>query len=353
MVDFSQYAAPAEEWLEFEKTWKPPVPPPSATPQEVRDRANQKSAQFFANVLGRPETGLKVIDHSVPTIDGAIVPVRIQSPVDVGSTKLPLVISIHGGGFFLGNLETEDPHCRQLALHTGAAVLNVNYRHASEWAFPTPVNDVWTVFNWIQQHAETYNIDPGRIFFSGVSAGANLAISIALSALQQQTLKPVRGFILSVLSVVHPDYFPNELIRNGKASLEQCANAPIISLPRMRFFTSLYKPDPQHPKFSPLLLDANAFAGLCPTSFHIAGRDPVRDEGLLLEEKLSIYQTDLLFNKVQTTLQIYPGLPHAFMSLPTLPSAAKWRQAVQQDLKRYIAASSGGEPTVNGSSETH
>lgn len=54
MADFSQYAAPAAEWLEFEKTWKPPVPPPSATVHEVREAANQKNAQVFANVLGRP-----------------------------------------------------------------------------------------------------------------------------------------------------------------------------------------------------------------------------------------------------------------------------------------------------------
>jgi acetyl esterase/lipase len=28
------------------------------------------------------------------------------------------------------------------------------------------------------------------------------------------------------------------------------------------------------------------FVGLCPVSFHIAGLDPLRDEGLLLEEKM-------------------------------------------------------------------
>lgn len=245
-----------------------------------------------------------MVDHSVPTGDGAIVPVRQYSPVDIGTTKLPLVISLHGGGFYLGNLETEDPLCRQLALHTGAAVLNVNYRHTPEWTFPVPVDDVWTVFTWIQQHADKYNIDPARIFLSGVSAGANLAISIALRALhhvsrepwkpifqyltpeQQRGLNPVRGLVLSVPSVVHPDHFPSEFISGGETSLQQCADAPFISLARMRFFSQLYKPDPLHPECSPLLLEAGAFAGLCPTSFHIAGRDPVRDEGLLLEEKL-------------------------------------------------------------------
>ncbi len=54
MADFSQYATPAAEWLEFAKTWQPPVPPPSASVQEVRDIANKRTAQFHANELGRP-----------------------------------------------------------------------------------------------------------------------------------------------------------------------------------------------------------------------------------------------------------------------------------------------------------
>ncbi len=99
-------------------------------------------------------------------------------------------------------------------------------------------------------------------------------------------MNPVRGLILSVPSVVHPDHFPRELIKDGQSSLEQCADAPFINLARMWYFADLYKPDPQHPEYSPLLLEAKAFSGLCPTSFHIAGWDPVRDEGLLLEEKL-------------------------------------------------------------------
>lgn len=139
--------------------------------------------------------GLEVVDDSVPTDDGAIVPVRLYIPLDVGERTLPLVISIHGGGFYLGNLETEDPHCRQLALHTGAAVLNVNYRHTPDYTFPVPVDDVWTVFNWIQRHASIYNIDPARIFLSGVSAGANLAISIALRALHRVSFEGLASMI--------------------------------------------------------------------------------------------------------------------------------------------------------------
>lgn len=55
-------------------------------------------------------------------------------------------------------------------------------------------------------------------------------------------------------------------------------------------------------------------------------------------KKLKKWQTiaNILITSVNTTLHVYPGVPHAFMSLPTLPSAEKWRQEMQRDLKAWI-----------------
>ena len=99
-----------------------------------------------------------------------------------------MYISFHGGGYHLGNLETEDPHCRQVALNTNCAVLNVNYRHTPEWTFPAPVNDAWAAYQWIQATAGQHGIDPKRVFVGGVSAGATLAISVALRALKNVSI---------------------------------------------------------------------------------------------------------------------------------------------------------------------
>lgn len=135
----------------------------------------------------------------------------------------------------------------------------------------------------------------------------------------------MKGLILNVPATVHPDLFPVDEVKDGFTSLQQNADAPFINAAKLARFTDLYKPDAIHPWYSPLLLDKSAFSGLCPTFFHIAGRDPLRDEGLLLEKKMREAG-------VETQLHTYPGLPHSFMSLPQLPSSAKWRESVLKTL---------------------
>ncbi|UPK95209.1 hypothetical protein LCI18_006144 [Fusarium solani-melongenae] len=291
MADFARYSTgPSLEWLRFEKTWKRPEVIPTITIREARDQANNKTAKLFANILGRPDTGLEVTDFDIPTTNGVNIPIRLYRSLkeDLRSyhESSALYISFHGGGYHFGSLETEDPHCRQIALNTGFSVLNINYRHTPDWTFPAPVDDSWTAFQWAAQKGPEYGIDPEKIFVGGVSAGANLAISVALRALRDDSLPGVKGLILGTPSTVHPDHFPVELLKGGQSSLELHKDAPFINAPKLRNLIDLYRPDPTDPSFSPLLRPMTDFVGLCPVSFHIAGLDPLRDEGLLLEEKM-------------------------------------------------------------------
>jgi acetyl esterase len=118
------------------------------------------------------------------------VPARIYRPEGTAG-KLPLYIHLHGGGFHLGNLETEDASCRLLSLRTSTVVLNLNYRHAPEWTFPTPVNDVWDALNWVMRSAGEYSIDTNNVIIGGISAGASLACATALRELK--TARPPKG----------------------------------------------------------------------------------------------------------------------------------------------------------------
>jgi len=240
------------------------------------------------------DAGLDVADFDIPTTNGVRIPIRLYKPHQDSSSPLhtqaglPLYISLHGGGYHLGSLETEDPFCRQITLSTGAAVLNVNYRHTPAWTFPAPVDDAWSAFSWVAANGTLHGIDLERIFVGGVSAGANLAMSVARRALGQHDASAprVRGLVLGTPSTVHPDHFPLELLQGSRSSLETNADAPFLNTAILRSFFDLYKPDPTDPNVSPLLLPSTEFLGLCPVSLHIAGLDPLRDEGLLMEEKL-------------------------------------------------------------------
>ena len=92
--------------------------------------------------------------------------------------------------------------------------------------------------------------------------------------------------VLTIPPLVHETLFPGKLIKDGYTSLKQNADAPILPISRSREFLDMYKPEPDHPYFSPLILPDEQFHGFPRTCFHIAGLDPLRDEGLLFEEKL-------------------------------------------------------------------
>jgi len=122
-------------------------------------------------------------DVFISTSGSHKIPVRIYRPTDAAG-KLPLYIHLHGGGFHLGNLETEDTSCRLISLRTNSIVANVNYRHAPEWTFPTPNEDVWDALNWLLDSANTYGIDTDKVIIGGTSAGASLACATALRDLE-------------------------------------------------------------------------------------------------------------------------------------------------------------------------
>ena len=57
--------------------------------------------------------------------------------------------------------------------------------------------------------------------------------------------------------------------------------------------------------------------------------DPLRDEGLLFEDKLRR-------GGIQTRLQVYEGFPHAFNLLPQLRESERWIEGVLEDLDGFI-----------------
>lgn len=85
----------------------------------------------------------------------------------------PTIVSIHGGGWVYGDKERYQHYCMDLALR-GFTVVNFTYRLAPEYTFPCALEDINSVFNWIAENGENYNIDKNKIFVVGDSAGGQL-----------------------------------------------------------------------------------------------------------------------------------------------------------------------------------
>lgn len=92
--------------------------------------------------------------------------------------KLPVIIDIHGGGYFYGDKELYRFYCMRLA-QGGFAVINFNYRLSPENHFPAPIEDIHAVVNWVAKNAEEYGFDVSNVFLTGDSAGSQLASQYA------------------------------------------------------------------------------------------------------------------------------------------------------------------------------
>lgn len=97
----------------------------------------------------------------------------LYRPKERTAEKLPVIVSIHGGGWVYGDKERYQYYCMSLVKH-GFAVVNFTYRLAPEFLFPAALEDTNLVAEWIMKHAEEYQLDTDHIFGVGDSAGAHM-----------------------------------------------------------------------------------------------------------------------------------------------------------------------------------
>ncbi|SNQ51922.1 Esterase/lipase [Frankia canadensis] len=106
---------------------------------------------------------------------------RATGSARAAAGALPVVLTIHGGAFAVGDKRDDLPVVRAL-VRAGYAVASVNYRLSGEARFPAAVQDVKAAVRWLRAHADEYGLDPDRIAASGASAGAYLALMLGATA---------------------------------------------------------------------------------------------------------------------------------------------------------------------------
>jgi versiconal hemiacetal acetate esterase len=87
---------------------------------------------------------------SVQTVQiNSNVGVRIYTPKEAKDGPLATGVYFHGGGWSLGDLDSEDAWCRSIALNTPCIIVSVEYRLTPEHKFPTPLDDSIDAFDWV------------------------------------------------------------------------------------------------------------------------------------------------------------------------------------------------------------
>jgi acetyl esterase len=136
-------------------------------------------AQIVARTASRPRGPAvqEVRDLAIPGPRGDIR-LRVYRPKEARGAA----IVFHGGGWFMGNLDSFDATSRHLASDSGLAVVSVDYRLAPECPFPAALDDVWAATQWVAKNGEALGVDASRLVVLGESAGGNLAALVCLLA---------------------------------------------------------------------------------------------------------------------------------------------------------------------------
>lgn len=95
---------------------------PETTPESMR-----------AMGQGRPKSalvpGVTEKDIQIPVRDGASNPARVYSPEGASGAGKPLLVMAFGGGYVLGNLESEETNCRKWVTNHGGIAVSISYRY--------------------------------------------------------------------------------------------------------------------------------------------------------------------------------------------------------------------------------
>ena len=95
--------------------------------------------------------------------------------------KYPVIVSVHGGGWFYGDKELYSHYCCLLA-ERGYVVVNFNYRLSPQNKYPSAIEDVAYLIRYIHENAQTLGIDMDNLYMVGDSAGAQLTANYCIIA---------------------------------------------------------------------------------------------------------------------------------------------------------------------------
>jgi len=215
----------------------------------------------------------------------------------------PVILFMHGGGWVLGDLDTHEPFCTELAIELDLPVVAVDYRLAPEHPFPAAFDDAIAATRWVASGSALLDRKVTGLFLVGDSAGGNLAAATATSLRDDPAALPVVGQWL-----IYPAADPT--VRYP--SYQQFCEGHILTKESMDWFEDSYAGPKGDWRYSPLLAGA---AGLPPTFVTTASLDPIRDQG-------RAYAARCAEAGVETVYMEAEGTVHGFLNLrKAIPSS--------------------------------
>ncbi len=228
-----------------------------------------------------------------------------------------IILFAHGGGFFMGSINTHRSLAAWVVHETGIPAVIFNYRLAPEHPFPAGRDDLIKVYGELMKE-----YPHERIAFVGDSAGGGIIVQ-ALLAMQELNMKmPACAALMS----------PFLDLTCSSRSIKENEDKDTFVVPKIiksiipHYIQEPYKPDSSI--VNPLYADISGFP---PTIIHVGSIETLRDDSRNLAARLEAFDVECEFWE-------YEGLPHVwqFNRQFFLPEAQKALSEAKDFIYKYI-----------------
>ena len=283
--------------------------------------AELRAAAMQLAKLASPAPAVERVEDALD-IGGRSVRVRAYAPPGYSRDVLPGIVYFHGGGLVAGDIDSHDALAATLAAGALCRIIAVDYARAPENRFPAAIDDSIAATLTIARNAARFQLDPARVGVAGDSAGGQLAALVALAAREAGVPLALQVLLCPVM---------DSLARTP--SRFALAEGHLIDEATMIAYWDAYRINGLEPNDSRVApLAAENFSGLAPALVHVAGGDPLCDEGVEYAQRLT-------HAGVPCRLTRHAGLIHHFYGLgAVIPAARTGLATIVEDLREALAS---------------
>ncbi|MFD0848993.1 alpha/beta hydrolase [Sphingosinicella xenopeptidilytica] len=264
---------------------------PLWTPESARGirEARARGGGLYLPVYHSPRA--RMIEIPGP---GGVVLLRVIAPANPRG----IYLHMHGGGWFMGGADLQDPRLEIIAERAQLACVSVDYRLTPEHPYPAAPDDCEAAALWILANAEA-EFGTEIVTIGGESSGAHLALVTLLR------LRDKHAIVLAGANLIF-GFFDLTLTPSARMFGDDRIAPRTTDL---RSYVRAFAPKGEltAPDISPLYADLK---NLCPALFTVGTQDPLLDDSLFMYMRWLSSGND-------GELAVYAGGIHNFIAFPS------------------------------------
>ncbi len=238
----------------------------------------------------------KDVDYRTDRV-GGIEGEWVSKPVGPGDA--PVLLYLHGGGYFACSPRTHRPITGSFA-RAGLRVFVPDYRLAPEHPYPAAVEDALAAWHGLR----TAGHEAARIVVAGDSAGGGLSLALLLALRDAGEDLPAAAALFSPWT---------DLAATGESIRTNARREAMFDVNSAEDGAAFYLggADPRTPGISPLYADLH---GLPPLLIHVGDREVLRDDATRVAQKARAAG-------VRVEERVWPVVPHVWQMASFVPEA--------------------------------